>query len=60
MALNFVPDAARMGGAQAVPKKQHIVKTSAATLNKSKRKEKDFFFSFRFKTTSLRPVTSVA
>jgi hypothetical protein len=28
--------------------KQHIVKTSAATLNKSKRKEKDFFFSFRF------------
>jgi hypothetical protein len=34
-------------------KKQRRVKTSAATLNKSK-KEKGFFFSFRFKTTSLR------
>jgi hypothetical protein len=37
------------------PKKQHIVKISAITLNKSKRKEKGFFFSFRFKTTSLDP-----
>jgi hypothetical protein len=34
--------------------KQHIVKTSAATLNKSK-KRKRFFFSFRFKTPSHRP-----
>jgi hypothetical protein len=39
---------------QAAPKKQHIVETSAVTLNKSK-KRKGFFFSFKFKTTSLRP-----
>jgi hypothetical protein len=45
----------QQGCTQAATKKQHIVKTSAAILNKSKRKEKGFFFSFRFKTTSLRP-----
>jgi hypothetical protein len=33
-----------MGRTQAAPKKQHIVKTSAATLNKSKKKKS--FFSF--------------
>jgi hypothetical protein len=33
-------------------KKQRIVKTVATAPNKSKRKEKGFFFSFRFKTTS--------
>jgi hypothetical protein len=45
----------QLGCTQAAQKKQHSVKTLAAVLNKSKRKEKGFFFSFRFKTTSLRP-----
>jgi hypothetical protein len=34
----------QQGCTQAATKKQHIVKTSAAILNKSKRKEKGFFF----------------
>jgi hypothetical protein len=42
----------QQGRTQAAPKKQHIVKTSAAVPNKSKKRKS--FFSFRFKTTSLR------
>jgi hypothetical protein len=34
----------QQGCTQDATKKQHIVKTSAAILNKSKRKEKGFFF----------------
>jgi hypothetical protein len=38
----------QQGRTQAAPKKQHIVKTSAAVPNKSKKRKKTFFFSFRF------------
>jgi hypothetical protein len=34
----------QQGCTQAAPKKQHIVKTSAATLNKSKKRKKVFLF----------------
>jgi hypothetical protein len=37
----------QQGCTQAAPKKQHVVKTSAATLNKSKKRKRFFLLDLR-------------